>query len=839
MYPQKLYLKNFLSYGPQGIDIDFSIYQTVLLIGANGAGKSSILDAILWSLWGKTRFGSDTDIMHSGSSDMEVRLDFSVQGHTYRIIRKRSKKGKGFVSVLELQSLTEPITVLTDATISKTQERVDELVGVSYELLTSSAFLKQGDAGEFTHKSPSKRKELLSSILHLERYQAWQETSKLELKTIENELLANQGQKSYLQVELTRLLSQVKELERLLVSPDISHLEKEIAQIQLEIKKHEDNLRIQKEKTDQIAFIQSTLDQNSNKLVTTQKRLKELQTIKTRQTDGNKEVLPVDQSELSTLIKNAETLQQLQAQTAAEEQTIKFLQQQLDQLSRNYVAQMEACDKEINKLESSPAIQAYRKESTRQIVHNADEVKQNISSQNQQLIDLSERIAAIEQELQMTVNQGNQIKAKREKLEQLDHNCPLCEQEINDAHKKDIASKYETERAELLVHYNELKVKKDIITNEKDALAIKLRNLQDDLEQIQNAQEAILLMEQINTTKQRKTDTSTTYHEQKDQLEKECLTTEARRNELIIRSEKFKNVKSALSTLQEQDNLFRQQQERNLALQGIYKEIEIIEELLRSLEVEQEELVEKLSATKALLISDATTPQTLSNLQIKANQIIDQRDILKQQQRMLAHLKQEIERIEATIAQQNEQNDVLLRNQEVLSTLVDAFGYKGIPTMIIEEAIPRLEQYANDILSFLSDNTMSIRFSLTRMSKTDKDNQIETLDILIGDTFGTRAYELFSGGEAFRIDIALRLALTKLLTERSNGKIDFLVIDEGFGSQDEGGKDHVMQIIHKLEKFFKLIIIITHVDSLKETFPDRLLVRKGPHGSEVVIDHED
>ncbi len=170
MYPAKLYLKNFLSYGEQGTEIDFTGYKILLLIGKNGAGKSSILDAILWALWGKTRSGGDNDIMHSGSSDMEVRLDFVVRDAIYRVVRKRSKKGKSFVSVLELQSLTEPITVLTDATIVQTQSRLDELVGVDYELLVNSAFLRQGQSQEFTQKSPAKRKQLLATLLGLEKY---------------------------------------------------------------------------------------------------------------------------------------------------------------------------------------------------------------------------------------------------------------------------------------------------------------------------------------------------------------------------------------------------------------------------------------------------------------------------------------------------------------------------------------------------------------------------------------------------------------------------------------------------------------------------------------------
>ncbi len=839
MHPQRLYLKNFLSYGAQGTEIDFTPYQTVLLIGANGAGKSSILDAILWTLWGKTRFGSDTDVMHSGSSDMEVRLDFQINSYNYRIIRKRSKKGKGFVSVLELQSLTEPITVLTDATISKTQERVNELIGVDYELLVSSAFLRQGDAAEFTHKSPSKRKELLSSILHLDQYQRWHEETKLELKEIESSLLATQGQREYLLSEKNRLQSEIAALEKELSDNNVGQLEKLIEETQAEIKKQADSIQSQKEKAERIKLLQSSFEQTNKKLQQTQKKLDQLTIQKNNAQSNGTDVKPIDHDLLQHLTNELEKLQKDLAQKEAINQTIVFLEKQLAQLTSQYSNSTAILQKELTRLESLPAVLAAQAIPDHNISELQTNLQKTIEETNQKLISYSEKIATLDFELNATVSSGNAIKEKKQKLEQLDHNCPLCEQAIDDNHKREIAEKYETERAQLLAHYNDIKQQKEIVEANKKTTQTELEQQRARLAEINKAAEGTILITQLQNLHLRLQQEAETYKSQHDSLEQSLHDHKAQVTALSLNLSQFDTTKEQVNKLQKQDALYRKHQELALTIKSLEKEIELLELNVQAEYEEQTHIQHQIQAIQAELSPPGNEETALTKSQERLKLLEEQQEEIKQRQTQLAHLKKDCERIEDTLTTQEQQDQELLKNRETLTVLAEALSYRGIPTMIIEEAIPRLEQYANDILSFLSDNTMSVRFSLSRTSKTDKDNQIETLDILIGDTFGTRAYELFSGGEAFRIDIALRLALTKLLTERSNGKIDFLVIDEGFGSQDESGKDHVMQIIHKLERYFKLIIIITHVDSLKETFPDRLLVKKGPYGSEVMVDQED
>jgi len=118
--------------------------------------------------------------------------------------------------------------------------------------------------------------------------------------------------------------------------------------------------------------------------------------------------------------------------------------------------------------------------------------------------------------------------------------------------------------------------------------------------------------------------------------------------------------------------------------------------------------------------------------------------------------------------------------------------------------------------------------SLEMVRPTQKGRDKETLEIYIGDSSGTRSYETFSGGEAFRINFALRVAISKFIANRSGAQLRTLVVDEGFGTQDKDGLDQFVQVINTIKDDFDKILAITHVEELKERFPVRIEVTKEP-----------
>ena len=78
---------------------------------------------------------------------------------------------------------------------------------------------------------------------------------------------------------------------------------------------------------------------------------------------------------------------------------------------------------------------------------------------------------------------------------------------------------------------------------------------------------------------------------------------------------------------------------------------------------------------------------------------------------------------------------------------------------------------------------------------------------------------MFSGGEAFRINFALRIALSRLLAQRSGAPLPILFIDEGFGSQDASGQERLREAIQSIQSDFQKIIVITHLEGIKDSFP--------------------
>jgi exonuclease SbcC len=162
-----------------------------------------------------------------------------------------------------------------------------------------------------------------------------------------------------------------------------------------------------------------------------------------------------------------------------------------------------------------------------------------------------------------------------------------------------------------------------------------------------------------------------------------------------------------------------------------------------------------------------------------------------------------------------------------------AFGKKGVPAMIIEAAIPEIEDEANALLSRITAGRMHLRFDTQR--ETVKGETVETLDIRIADELGTRPYENFSGGEQFRVNFCVRIALSKLLARRASAQLQTLIIDEGFGQLDVSGRERLVEAINAIQHDFARILVITHVEELRDAFPARIEVVKTSQGSQINV----
>ena len=178
MVPLRLRLKNFLSYGDDAPVLDLEGIHVACLSGGNGQGKSALLDAMTWAVWGEARKSSearkpDEELLRIGAKAMEVDFAFRVSGVEYRVVRSYSESASGKTSKpgLGLQVRDgDDWQAMTAGSIRATQAAIDERIGIDYETFINSTFLLQGRSDEFTKKKPGERKEILGKILALDRY---------------------------------------------------------------------------------------------------------------------------------------------------------------------------------------------------------------------------------------------------------------------------------------------------------------------------------------------------------------------------------------------------------------------------------------------------------------------------------------------------------------------------------------------------------------------------------------------------------------------------------------------------------------------------------------------
>ena len=169
---------------------------------------------------------------------------------------------------------------------------------------------------------------------------------------------------------------------------------------------------------------------------------------------------------------------------------------------------------------------------------------------------------------------------------------------------------------------------------------------------------------------------------------------------------------------------------------------------------------------------------------------------------------------------------------EVLMLCEDIFGRNGIQIAILRSYLPQLENEVNSFLLKLTDGRMHLHFQTL---KVDKAGDKPTLDILIYDGGSERRYELFSGGEQFRINFAIRLGIARFLAHMRNATQEILVIDEGFGSQDSYGRFNMLQELNAIRNDFKKILVISHLTDIKENFPYEIRVVKDETGSKIEV----
>ncbi|MCX6037302.1 MAG: AAA family ATPase, partial [Chloroflexi bacterium] len=198
MIPLRLKLSGFLSYRDP-VEVDFSGFDLACISGQNGAGKSSLLDAMTWALFGQAR-KRDESVINLQSAAAEVAFTFGYENNQYRVIRSLAR---GKTTTLEFQISDGGIwRPLTEHTNRETQARIEQVLRLDYDTFINVSFFLQGRADQFAQQPPTRRKEILGNILGLEIWEVYQERAAERRKEVESNLGAVDGRTTEIDAEL-------------------------------------------------------------------------------------------------------------------------------------------------------------------------------------------------------------------------------------------------------------------------------------------------------------------------------------------------------------------------------------------------------------------------------------------------------------------------------------------------------------------------------------------------------------------------------------------------------------------------------------------------------------
>ena len=857
MIPLRLSIRNFLCYKENVPSLDFTGIHLACLCGDNGHGKSALLDAITWSLWGKARGRTQDDLISYGADEARVELEFVCRDTNYRVIRSHAKgiagRRRTGASDLQLQILNgSDAQPISGNSIRETQTLVEQLVGMDYDTFINSAFLIQGRADEFASKTPSERKAVLASILGLNMYDEYQERARKRLSETRSIIDQSVGVSQQLEKDREDLGDPTIELqgvEKHLLDTEkqINSTRQELEQLRHRVREIEEKQAAISEERKQIDQLENEIGALSSSAISIQQRIGSYSEL-ISQTDSIRTGL-LQFTESKSRFESLEAIRgrhialndrkaQLQQSTAGKR---NLLESQIQETNRKISSEL------IPIAESEPRLLEQRDQlySDNQKLNAKQHEFENTRKQQQLLAN---RITQTDTTSELYKREGEELARKLALLNNLEGSstdCPLCGTTLAKDSCQGLANTYQVEIEDKRRLYRENQSLLKSMQTDKSLLDNVLTKDEQDISSHRTHLEVSLanIDRQIQESQRAQKDLS----EMQSQLDVYLnLLASGRFAEDETRD--LVSLEAEITDLGYDEELRQQAYSEMRQLQAFEQRGSALDQALAQLPVEQSELsqttailtqrTDDLVIRKKKILDDqiaiegfsasqknmATLERDLETLERGQMSAISRRGFLEGQLSRLEELAKELDLVEARRIQLEE-------DQGIYQELATAFGRQGIQAMLIETVIPQLEEEANDLLGRMTDNQMHLKLETQRERRSGRGEPIETLEINVSDELGPRNYELYSGGESFRINLALRIALSKVLSQRVGATLPTLFIDEGFGTQDSVGRERIMDVISSIEDDFDKIIVITHLEDLKDMFPARIEVLKTNEGS--------
>ena len=852
MIPVTLKLANFMSYGADVPALDFSQVHTACISGANGHGKSTLIDAMTWALWGRTRAAGNDDLVRTGEREMSVEFTFDMADQRYRVRRLyrlptgRSRSGK---PVLEFQVRAGDGDwhALSGVSLTETQQIIRDVLHMDYDTFINSALLLQGHADEFTSQRPADRKKVLATILGLEYYDRLEDRARSkgrEQETLRAGLAGVIG-------SLDEELGSREEQERGLAAArgELSGLDGWVSEARTgleELRRRKDLLDGQQA---QLAQLQQGMQRSRQQVANWNREIEE----RGRRLAG-----------FQTLLSRRDEIEKGYAQLTAARQAAAELERRFRELSELEVRQHKL-ELKINQasadLNQQHALIGQRVKEQTERQAGGEAARRELAALGPEQVRQAAETQALEsrekQREELAVSHG----ARKESLPRLQReldeiqekahllhgggqtNCPLCETALAPERVTVIRDKYAAEIAQKQQQIVQAQAGVAQAETSLKALNMEIGAARGELDRQRRdlvARQAGL-QNQVNEAAAAAADLAASQDEltrlegqlarrEFAEAEQQALTEiEAARARLDYDPARYEAAQQGVRDHQDFEAEYRALEQADSTQAGETEALKRAQVALAELEAA---LVNDTEVEAQLTEATALLPALADDLARSQADLTARKAEHAEAQRRVTAAESALKRLDELQLRRGAKEQELkatARRLQVYRELAAAFGKRGVQALLIELALPEIENEANRLLGRMTDGRMHLKIETQRETKAGE--VAETLDIKISDELGTRQYEMFSGGEKFRIDFALRIALSRLLAHRAGAPLPTLIIDEGFGTQDSDGIEKLKEAINTIQPDFEKILVITHIDELKDAFPVRIDVLKTDAGS--------
>lgn len=796
MILNSLHLSNYKQYASLSLEFREGL---VGIIGKNGAGKSTIFEAILYCLFGRDE-GNKAHVRSAFAapkSNVELLLDFSIGESLYRV--KREFRGKALAVGAELFK--------NDQLIAKGVSAVnDELVKVLHmerDAFKRSVFSGQKELSELSDSSGEARKRMVRRMLGLDTLDDIQSRVNADIRDLNSQMT---GQRQNLLPEDT-----VADLQK-----GIEQQSNILTNKQLELNTAAEKLRASEA---QYALEKGKFDVEEQRL----QQFNDLQ----RHLGQLQERLTGLTSQRQTLQQKSADLQQQQIQQDAGRP--EFSSYETDKKA------LDALEKEQQRHVNKEA-RSYRIAEDREKIAQQQEKTATLETALLQLPEVTATLQTTEQiieALEMEIEEKrtelrryeaqiaeskSRIKERSEKMDSLkalgqEGSCPTCLQPLLDGYERALAALTNEINSLQNNELHQFDVEKKKVTETGIALRDRLVDTRKTAEK--------LLKEQSRLQELKRQHQSESV--QLQQWEAKLVADEAilrEIGEVHFDAAAYQALKKKLSDLEprfraflaQENYLQRERPSTENGLQNTQKGIADVTVQINNKQAElksvhydpmqYETAKQSLTNFSEVLSSQSATAQTLHQTVLEL-----QSDIARSQEKLVSN-----ERILAQISDKLTEIELLRKLAEMLNLF---------KTEILEKVSPGISMEASALFSRITKG----KYESIRVD--------ENFDFAIADGGIFYPIDRFSGGEVDLANFCLRIAITKAIMDLSGSgqRIEFLAFDEIFGSQDEERRLEMMLALHYLQEQFRQIYIVSHIESLKDYFPHLLEVQFDAEGS--------